>query len=64
MIFANERPPQQNERRAEWAYKAAIANKLITGPRFNTDFDRIFAREYEAEQIADSAPSLGDSDGR
>lgn len=61
MIFAGERPMQQSERLAEWYAKAAtVDGYLVTGPRFNSAFDAIFAREYESEQIADSAPSLGD----
>jgi hypothetical protein len=49
------------ERLAHWYAKAAtVDGYLMTGPRFMAGFDRVFAREYEAEAIADSAPSLED----
>jgi hypothetical protein len=49
------------ERLANWYAKAATVNGyLMTGPRFMADFDRVFARQYEAEAIADAAPSLED----
>jgi hypothetical protein len=49
------------ERLANWYAKAAtVDGYLMTGPRFMADLDRVFARQYEAEAIADSAPSLED----
>jgi hypothetical protein len=49
------------ERLAKWYAKAATVDAyLMTGPRFMADCGRVFAREYEAEAIADSAPSLED----
>ena len=52
MILASERPPSAAERRADWYANAALVDGyLATGPRFNADFDRIFARQYEREQI-------------
>jgi hypothetical protein len=49
------------ERLASWYAKAATVDAyLMTGPRFGSDFERIFARQYEAEAIADSAPDLED----
>lgn len=60
-MITNERPQTNAERRADWYSKAAtIDGYLATGPRFMADFDRVFARQYEAEAIADSAPSLED----
>lgn len=61
MISRDDRPLNSAERRAQWYAKAAkIDGYLMTGPRFMADFDRIFARQYEAEAIADSAPSAED----
>lgn len=51
-IFTTERPPHPNERRANWAYKAAIANTLHLGPRFASDFESVFRREYERDAMA------------
>jgi hypothetical protein len=49
------------ERLANWYAKSATVDAyLMTGPRFMAGFDRVFARQYEAEAIADSAPSLED----
>lgn len=61
MILTTERTPTNTERLADWYAKAVITQyPFLTGPRFSDDFDRVFARQYEAEQIADSAPSIGD----
>lgn len=52
MIFRDDRPMTNTERRADWYAKAAtVDGYLVTGPRFNADLDRTFAREYEREQI-------------
>ena len=60
-MTTTERPMTNHERRASWYAKAAtVDGYLMTGPRFMADFDRVFARQYEAEAIADSAPSLED----
>jgi hypothetical protein len=49
------------ERLANWYAKAATVDAyLMTGPRFMADFGRVSARQYEAEAIADAAPSLED----
>ena len=61
MILRDERPMSNTERLATWRYNATLQGyELIVGPRFTSDFDRVFARQYEAEAIADSAPSLDD----
>ena len=61
MIFADERPETNRERLAGWYGRAALTGfPMMLGPRFGADFDSVFRREYEAEQIADSAPSVGD----
>ena len=60
-MTTNERPLSNRERLANWYAKAATVDAyLMTGPRVMADFDRAFARQYEAEAIADSAPSLED----
>lgn len=60
-MTTTERPMTNPERLANWYAKAATVNGyLMTGPRFMADFDRVFARQYEAEAIADAAPSLED----
>lgn len=60
-MTTTERPMTNPERLASWYAKAAtVDGYLMTGPRFMAGFDRVFAREYEAEAIADSAPSLED----
>lgn len=52
MILRDDRPMTNAERLARWYGKAAtVDGYLVTGPRFNADFDRTFAREYEREQI-------------
>ncbi len=61
MISRDDRPLSNAERLAQWRYNATLQGyELLVGPRFTQDFDRIFARQYEAEAIADSAPSLED----
>jgi hypothetical protein len=58
-MTTTERPMTNPERLASWYAKAAtVDGYLMTGPRFMADFDRVFARQYEAEAIADSAPDL------
>ena len=58
-MTTTERPMTNPERLANWYAKAAtVDGYLMTGPRFMADFDRVFARQYEAEAIADSAPDL------
>jgi len=60
-MTTTERPMTNPERLANWYAKAAtVDGYLMTGPRFMADLDRVFARQYEAEAIADSAPSLED----
>ena len=60
-MTTTERPMTNPERLANWYAKAATVDAyLMTGPRFGSDFERIFARQYEAEAIADSAPDLED----
>ena len=60
-MTTTERPMTNPERLANWYAKAATVDAyLMTGPRFMADCGRVFAREYEAEAIADSAPSLED----
>lgn len=61
MILTTEHPASNRERLAGWYGRAALTGfPLMLGPRFQAEFDRQFAREYGAEQIADSAPSIGD----
>ena len=58
MIFVTDKPVS-NERRAElWGER--LKGHVESIPRFMADFDRVFARQYEAEAIADAAPSLED----
>ena len=60
-MTTTERPMTNPERLANWYAKSATVDAyLMTGPRFMAGFDRVFARQYEAEAIADSAPSLED----
>jgi len=60
-MTTTERPLSNPERLAHGYSKAATVDAyLMTGPRFMADCGRVFAREYEAEAIADSAPSLED----
>lgn len=62
MILTTDRPESNRERLAGWYGRAALTGfPLMLGPRFQAEFERQFAREYEAEQIADSAPSIGDN---
>jgi len=58
-VTTTERPMTNPERLANWYAKAATVDAyLMTGPRVMADFGRVFAREYEAEAIADAAPTL------
>lgn len=55
MILTTERTPSSRERLADWYAKAALTQyPFLTGPRFGADFESVFRREYEAEQIADA----------
>lgn len=61
IIQPSSRPQAEGEKRAVWYGRAALTGfPLMLGPRFQAEFERQFAREYEAEQITDSAPSVGD----
>jgi predicted RNase H-like nuclease len=60
--LTSERPPSRADRYDKWYGKAVhVDGFLVTGPRFSNAFEAIFAREYEAEAMADSAPDLEDS---
>ncbi len=60
-MTTTERPLSNPERLAHWYAKSATVDAyLMTGPRFMAGFGRVSLRQYEAEAIADSAPSLED----
>jgi hypothetical protein len=60
-LFTSDRPSSNAERLATWRHGATLVGyEFVTGPRFMADFDRVFARQYEAEAIADSAQDLED----
>jgi hypothetical protein len=64
-MTTTERPLSNPERLAHWYSKAATVDAyLMTGPRFMAGFDRVFARQYEAEAIADAAPEIGEAHER